>query len=683
MPLSSLPAHGAFALSLGLVQGLWAHGVRDVVLAPGSRSAPLALVLHRADEVDDLRLHVRVDERSAGFLALGLATGSRRPVAVVTTSGTAVGNLLPAVMEAHHTGRQLIVVSADRPDRLRGTGANQTTEQAGIFGGFAPCHDLAPDATPEQISGAAELACCRVGPTQINVQLDGDLMPADPDPATWWTTPDTTTRLLTESTSTPLLSPPKQCFDAERTGVPGRSVTNRPFDVAPTDPLDHDNPARAEEAGSTSPLDRDNPARAEKAGPTNPVDLDNPARAEKAGPTNPVDPDNPARAEKAGPTNPVDPDNPARAEKAESSDAAPPLPLGPRTVVVAGDDAGPAARLLAEAGNWPLFAEPTSGARTGPQAIRTYRLLLGTELRSQIERVVVVGHPTLSRPVTGLITDPSLDIIAVRDRSGVATDPGRMATIVDEVPVLASPATSSSGHSASPASASSAHSASAWFDRWRAADDALSTRIDEYLAQHPGSPLAIASVVADAVGPHATLVVGSSNAVRDLDVMATPWPRHEHRFVVGNRGLAGIDGTVSTAVGIALGRPGASRTIAFLGDLTLLHDTNGLLIGPHEPRPDLTLVVLNDDGGAIFAGLEQGAPPYAAAFERVFGTPHHTDLAALCRAHGIVHERVTEPERLAEALGSQPSGIRLIEVPVSRADRRAEADDLRALAISL
>ncbi|MDV3222470.1 thiamine pyrophosphate-dependent enzyme, partial [Intrasporangium sp.] len=348
------------------------------------------------------------------------------------------------------------------------------------------------------------------------------------------------------------------------------------------------------------------------------------------------------------------------------------LALGPRTVVVAGDDAGPAARLLAEAGNWPLLAEPTSGARVGRQAIRTHRLLLGTGLRTEIERVVVVGHPTLSRPVTGLISDPAIEVLAVRDRTGTATDPGRVARVLDQVPTVG-PAPTPSG----------AHDVPGWFDRWRAADDALGSAIDAHLARRPGSPLAIASVVADAVTAHTTLVVGSSNVVRDLDVMARPWPPHEHRFVVGNRGLAGIDGTVSTAVGIALGRANASRTIAYLGDLTLLHDTNGLLIGPDEPRPDLTLVVLNDDGGAIFAGLEQGAPPYEPAFERVFGTAHHTDLAALCRAHGIAHERVTGPERLAVALQSRPSGIRLLEVPVSRTERRAEAEHLRTLAASL
>ncbi len=564
MPLSSLPAHGAFAVSLALVQALWARGVRDVVLAPGSRSAPLALVLYQADAAGDLRLHVRVDERSAGFLALGLATGSRRPVAVVTTSGTAVGNLLPAVMEAHHTGRQVVVISADRPERLRGTGANQTTFQTGIFGRFAPVVDLAPDAQLGSVAAAADEACCRVGPSQINVQLDADLMPPDPDPASWWT----------------------------RTNIA-------------------------------------------------PAELSRPERATSG-------------------------TNIAPAELLR-------LDPGPRTVVVAGDDAGPAARILAEAANWPLLAEPTSGARIGKQAVRTYRLLLGTALREEIERVIVMGHPTLSRPVMGLITDPALDVISVRDRTGTATDPGRIATIVDSVPTVDAP----------PAIQSSVRKTSGWFERWRAADDALSGLIDQYLAGRPDSPLTMASVVAEAVTAHTTLVVGSSNVVRDLDVMASPWPPHEHRFVVGNRGLAGIDGTVSTAVGIALGRDGASRTIAYLGDLTFLHDTNGLLIGPDEPRPDVTFVVLNDNGGAIFAGLEQGAPAYAPAFERVFGTPHHTDLAALCLAHGIAHERITQPERLAAALETQHSGIRLIEVLVSRAERRAEADHLRDLAQSL
>ncbi len=123
------------ALATVLVDELVRGGVREAVLSPGSRSAPLAYALLAAERVGRLRLHVRVDERSAGFLALGLALGSRMPVAVVTTSGTAVANLHPAVLEAHHAGVPLLVLTADRPHELRGTGANQTTTQPGIFGG--------------------------------------------------------------------------------------------------------------------------------------------------------------------------------------------------------------------------------------------------------------------------------------------------------------------------------------------------------------------------------------------------------------------------------------------------------------------------------------------------------------------------------------------------------------------
>ncbi|GAA2164568.1 2-succinyl-5-enolpyruvyl-6-hydroxy-3-cyclohexene-1-carboxylate synthase [Humibacillus xanthopallidus] len=572
----------AYALALRVVQELWLAGVRDVVLAPGSRSAPLALVLHAADGAGDLRLHVRVDERSAGFLALGLTTGSRRPVAVVTTSGTAVGNLLPAVMEAHHTGRRLVVVSADRPDRLRGAGANQTTEQAGIFGVFAPCHDLTAGDEDARLRAAVTEACTSAGPTQLNLQLDGGLLPPGSDPGTWWTRRE----------------------DGAHRNDPATADVTRPGDGDP----------------------RNDPATADVTRPEDGAHRNDPAMAGLA-----------------------------RGDEDRLR-----LALGPRTVVVAGDGAGPAARLLAEAANWPLVAEPTSGARIGRQAIRTGRLLLTTALRDEVERVVVIGHPTLSRPVTGMLSDPGLEVLAVRGPDGVATDPGRVARVLGAVPTVSGP------------------DDPAWFSAWREADDRLGALIDAGL--RTDSPLAVAAVVGRAVVGHATLVVGSSNPVRDLDVMATPWPPLEHRFVVGNRGLAGIDGVVSTAVGVALGRPGASRTIAYLGDLTFLHDTNGLLIGPGEPRPDLTLVVLSDDGGAIFSALEQGDRTYASAFERVFGTPHGTDLEALCAAHHTAYERVTDLSRLGAALDEQPSGIRVLEVPVSRVDRRGEAAWLRDLA---
>ena len=536
-----------------LLTALVSGGVRDVVLAPGSRSAGLAVALYAADVAGDVRLHVRVDERTAAFLALGLAAGSRSPVAVVTTSGTAVGNLLPAVMEAAHSGRRLVVLAADRPAAMRGTGANQTTRQNGIFGVFAPCFDLGVDAGADDLEAAAEVATRRRGPTHLNVQLEEPLLP-DAEP--WW---------------------------------PGAR-------------------ARAETGPDTKPRG---------AGTRRPgVEV---------------------------------------------------LRRGKRTLVIAGDDSGSAARILAERAGWPLLAEPTSGARVGVNAIRTYRLLLSGELAQHVERVVVLGHPTLSRPVTLLISRDDVEVLAAPGPGGVVTDPGRVARHLGLVPTVSDAAPTADDQD--------------WLDSWRVADDALSARVDELVDGLPElDALHVAREVAAAVGPYATLVAGSSNPVRDLDLMTVPYPPHEHRFVLGNRGLAGIDGTVSTAVGVALGRREASRTLALLGDVTFLHDANGLVIGPGEPRPDLTLVVVNDDGGSIFATLEQGADPYAAAFERVFGTPHGVDLEALCAATHTAYTRVDTVAALRTALARAPGGIHVVEARVDRARRRATNAAITALA---
>ncbi len=535
-------------------------GVREVVLAPGSRSAPLALALHAADAAGDVRLHVRVDERSAGFLALGLSIGSGLPVAVVTTSGTAVGNLVPAVMEACHSGRRLVVVSADRPAPLRGTGANQTTFQAGLFGRFAPSADLAVDAEDEVVEGAVREACARVGPTHLNVQFDAPLVPAA-EP--WW---------------------------------PGRgSVTDPPVSVAPAED-------RGRPLGGVRPVPR--------------------------------------------------------------SSAVEVLPAGPRTVVVAGDGAGPAARELAEAGRYPLLAEPTSGARCGECAVRTYRLLLGTPLGEQVERVVVTGHPTLSRPVTELLSRRDVELVSVVGPGGVVTDPARRGRHLCAVP-------------------GAAPGDEQWLQAWRRADSVLSERVDDYVDTLPElHALQAAADVAAAADAGAALVAGSSNPIRDLDLVQRPSPSDRPGLVVANRGLSGIDGTVSSAVGVALSC-GEPTALALLGDLTFLHDSTGLLLGRDEPRPDLTLVVVNDDGGSIFALLEQGAPEYAAAFERVFATPTGVDLAASCAASGTAYELATTRAQLRAALAAPSAGVRVVEARVGRADRRDTAAAIAALAKAL
>ncbi|MGI8954030.1 MAG: 2-succinyl-5-enolpyruvyl-6-hydroxy-3-cyclohexene-1-carboxylic-acid synthase [Nocardioidaceae bacterium] len=541
------------ALARVLVDELVRAGTRDAVLAPGSRSAPLALALQAADGRGDLRLHVRVDERSAGFLALGLAKGSHRPVPVFTTSGTAVANLHPAVLEASHAGVPLIVVSADRPAELRGTGANQTTDQVKIFG--SAVRSFAEIAAPEQVpastaawrSGVSRLLRdAATGPVHLNVCLRDPLV------------------LDTQDSQ----------LDAALLGRPRGA------------------PWSAVEGGlaATAVL----------------------------------------------------------------------LPLGPRTVVIAGDDAGPPARQLAEHAGWPLFAEPSSGSRTGTHPISTYRLLLGVpSLARDVERVLVYGRPTLSRPVIQLLAREDVEVVAVA--AGRVTDPAhRVSRVLGAATVAGAGDTD-------------------WLERWRCADTATLAAVDGVLAAQEGlPPLTVAREVSAAVPPGGLLVVGSSNPVRDLDLMAIAHPVGERRMVLANRGLAGIDGMVSTAVGAALGRH-SSRSLAYVGDLTFLHDTNGLLIGPGEPRPDLTIVVASDDGGSIFASLETGGPVHAAAFERVFATPTGVDLAALCAAHAIAHRVVRDAASLRAALAVAPTGIEVVEAVVDRGGRRAlDAELVRA-----
>jgi 2-succinyl-5-enolpyruvyl-6-hydroxy-3-cyclohexene-1-carboxylate synthase len=342
------------------------------------------------------------------------------------------------------------------------------------------------------------------------------------------------------------------------------------------------------------------------------------------------------------------------------------------TVLVAGDGAGPWARRLAEVNGWPLLAEPSSGARGGAHALAAYRLLLADErLGGAVRRVVVAGRPTLSRPVQRLLGRPDVEVVVLAPRGGDWPDAARNAADV----LLDVPARMRQGRMGAP---------DGWLAAWQAADAAAGAAIDEVLdaGEHgPRSrsgPRVTGPVLARAVArvslPADVLVVGSSNPVRDLDLTAR-WDAPP--LVLANRGLAGIDGTVSTAAGVALGLP-HRRVRALLGDLTFLHDVGGLLRGPLEHPVDLQLVVANDDGGSIFATLEPGEPGRADVFERVFGTPHGVDLAALCAAYGVRHTRVGDVDGLLPALAAPGRGLSLVEVRVDRAGRRELGERLAA-----
>jgi 2-succinyl-5-enolpyruvyl-6-hydroxy-3-cyclohexene-1-carboxylate synthase len=542
------------ALATVLVGELVRGGVTEAVLSPGSRSAPLAFALHGAAAEGRLRLHVRIDERTAGFLALGLAKASGRPVPVVTTSGTAAVNLHPAVVEASHSGVPLLALTADRPPELRGVGANQTIDQLGLYGTAVQLFvDLpAPDDRVGQVEqwrsvARRALAALRGGPVHLNVPLRDPLVPDGSDE---W---------------------------VELLG--GGEL--RPW--------------------SDSSVARD----------------------------------------------------------------VMPLPKGPRTVVVAGDGSSVAARWVAEAASWPLLAEPTSGARNGPNALAIYRLLLA-DLGADIERVVVFGRPTLSRPVTRLLTRADVQVVLVRG-------PGALPTMGRTDIVVAGAVTPAWVEQAAPRAAPDE-----WLQSWLDADAVAQKVVAEILDLDLTGPT-VARTLADGLPPGALLVVGSSASARDLD-LAAPWddPPHDangaraasRRLVLANRGAAGIDGTVSTAIGAALAREGDA--FALIGDLTFLHDSTGLVIGPDEPRPDLTIVVNNDDGGGIFGQLEPGEPELAGPFERLFGTAHGVDLAALCAATRTAHRLVTSVDELSDAL--RPASRRGIRVVEARTDRQLRRD---------
>lgn len=528
-----------------------------MVLCPGSRNAPLAFALADADRSGRLRLHVRIDERTAGFLAVGLALGSGRPVPIAMTSGTAVANLGPAVVEANYARVPLVILSANRPYELLGTGANQTMEQFGYFG--------------TQVRAA------------ISLGLAPDLLDAAPGvlaalSAQW------------------------------------RSATCRVL------------------AAATG-------ARTANAGP---VQFDIPLR-EPLVPEVDSDPEDYPQGRPGGvpwtSTPPVTFDQPV------------PIDLTPDTVVIAGHGAGVHPNLA----HLPTVAEPTA-----PPARNPLHPLALSGLRPR--QVIMCGRPTLHRPVSALLADPAIPVFALTtgprwpDVSGNSTATGTRAEVSGEP-------------------------SADWLNRCAAANARVNAAVREQLAAHPlATGLHVAAAVVDALRPGDQLVLGASNPVRDVALVGfSP----DGIAVRSNRGVAGIDGTVSTAIGAALGAESATgagpgRTVALLGDLTFVHDASGLLIGPTEPSPrDLTIVVSNDNGGGIFELLEQGDPRFSAVSSRVFGTPHDVDVGALCRAYHV-DSRQIEAGQVAAALAEPNRGIRVLEVKADRSTLRRLHAAIRA-----
>ena len=627
------PVPGALLTAQAVLASLVDAGVRHVVLSLGSRSAPFVPVLADAEAADLIDVRVVLDERSAGFVALGMArAGMRRrctaPAAVITTSGTAVANLHPAVLEADAAGIPLLLITADRPHELVGTGANQTTEQTRMFGAAVRTvvdlpadlpRDLGAEAAIPAIGGqirrAVEAARGRLsrdpGPVQINVRF--------------------------------------------RPPLAGPSMGR----------------------GRSAPLPASAPLR-----PSGPSGLSGPSVA--AGPAA-------ARPEPAASTAPV--------VSAASPDGAPSQSQRSRGgacgLVVVGDtadDLGRLGRALAEHLDWPLLAEPTSGARGGPQALVRYAELLGApagaELSGRAQRIVVLGHPSLTRSVTALLarSDPLIDVLTSTARW---TDVAGTAAAVHAVGAVESVEAAETAEAAEPAEPTEPTEAAAsrrwdvpalaaalgleaappsWTDAWREAQDRLPDLPEEGEALTPdGAVLAVyASCLGppnarDAGAPVPDLVLGSSMTIRRLDRLAPPATGCAPA-PIANRGLAGIDGTLATALGVALAQDRGAGVRVVVGDLTFLHDAMSLGRGCGEAEPDLQVIVIDDAGGAIFSTLEYPAVTEPQVFDRYFTAPQSADIAALARALGARVHRPGTMTELRDVLAGPVRGLSVVHV---------------------
>ncbi len=548
-------------------------GVIHSVVAPGSRSTPMALTLAAHSE---MAVHVHHDERAAAFVALGLGLATGRPAIVLTTSGTAAVELHPAVVEAHQAGVPLLVVTAARPPELFDVGAPQTVDQTHLFGHSArwfaepgppvgesagTWRSLAARAVAEAVDGAG-------GPGPVHLDLGfreplvgeaGDLPPGRPDGSPWHT-------------------------------VGGRRVTvDRPGTTRLTELLDAD-----------------------------------------------------------------------------------------RGVIVAGARCGEPGPVLAlaDATGWPVLADSRSGCRIDHPAVVAHAdALLRHEATARAlapEVVLRLGAIPASKVVGTWLAASGARQVAVTahgwpdpDRTAahvLHADPTAVVTALARL--VGRPRTEG------------------WAGRWEAAEAVASAAVDTALAAHdePTEP-GVARSVARSLREGATLVVSSSMPVRDLEWYGG---RHPGVPVLANRGANGIDGVVSTAVGVALAARGSGEaTVALVGDVALLHDSNALL-GIAERNIDLTIVVVDNDGGGIFSFLPQAASLDADRFELLFGTPHGVDISVLAAAHGLVTIDPAGSADVADAVTASVAagGTRLVRIRTDRTANVAVHDELHAAVAS-
>jgi len=535
-------------------------GLTHVVISPGSRSTPLA---HAFAEAAGLQVTVALDERSAGFIALGLAKATGRPAALLCTSGTAAANYLPAVIEARLSATPLLILTADRPPELRECHSGQTITQNGLYAGY-------PVWSAEAAVPSTDLTLLRhwrqllvdawqrsqgplAGPTHLNLPFRDPLSPSDPE----------------KDYKAPA------GFDPETfTAVPPCGIVRPTLSPATVTSL---------------------------------------------------------------------------------------LPKTARGVIVVGphafehrEEGAAAVRELSRLTGWPILADGAGTLRgdlAGDTALVSgYDLILrddGTARSLRPQAAVFLGPLPTSKVLRAWLKEG--DIAALQlGRAGENTDPthshwsrldGQLIPGGESLPAVTS----------------------AYAKAWRKAQQAAAKKLSRLVDVDWPFEGRVVSLLEEALGPDDRLFVGSSMPIRDLEwFYHPPGPGPE---ILTNRGANGIDGTVSTALGASLD---GKHTVLLCGDLTFLHDSNALL-SAYGHRGDLTVLVINNQGGGIFNHL---AVAKSAHFEQLWGTPQATDLGKLCAAHKVRHDLAEGWNDLRRLLEIRGKGVRVIEF---RTDREADA----------
>jgi 2-succinyl-5-enolpyruvyl-6-hydroxy-3-cyclohexene-1-carboxylate synthase len=535
-------------------------GVEHAIVAPGSRSTPIALAVA---EAADLNVHVHQDERSAGFTALGIGRATQRPAVVVTTSGTAAAELHPAVIEADLDRVPLLVCTADRPPELHDVGAPQTVDQIRLFGSAvrqfldAGVPDAA--AAPAWRSFSARAVCEAFGPPPGPVHVNLPFRD-------------------------PLVGTPGALPEGRPGGAPWHEHVHAPRRIAHQDALRIAARCRLRHG-----------------------------------------------------------------------------------VIVAGAGVRHPEHvlLLAHTLGWPVFADPRSGCRVPDRAVVAhFDALVRSDDVEPPDVVIRLGTPPASKALAAWLASTGCTEIAI-DRDGWWYDPDRGASLVVE----ADPATACL--ELAPLLEDDRPS-DGWLERWIAAETAARDAVARTLsARSQLTEPSIARAVVSACPEDGSLVVSSSMPVRDVEWYAEP---REACQVLANRGANGIDGVLSTAVGVALS--GAS-TVALVGDLAFIHDTNGLL-GAAQRDVELTVVVVDNRGGGIFSFLPQADVLARDTFELLFGTPHAVDLSLVAEAHGArVHRAESEAELAALVTKCAPArGVDVVVVSTDRGDNVVVHDEL-------